>query len=443
MKIHTWVLLAVFAGCTASHTASTPAGATHAAALPFIEDDYPRALAEAKKRGLPLFVDAWAPWCHTCVFMREHVLTDPELAPLASKFVWLSIDTEKAQNVAFLEKFPIESWPTLFVIDAKSEQAALKWLGSLTTPQLAKLLEDGERALTQANPTGDATAMLAHADRLNGERKAAEAAKAYRAAIDGAPADWPQRSRAVESMIAALYQAKDQEACAKTAMKETPSMPRSPSFANAVAMGLWCTVIAGDKAPWHAEAVNALLPLLRESVALPGLLSDDRSGLYELLVELSPAAEKPVIAREWLAFLETEAAKAKTPEARTAFDSHVALAAIAAEEPARAIAPLELSERELPNDYNPAARLALVYKELGQYDAALAASNRALKKVYGPRKLRVLETKASIEALAGQPAKALQTLESALSYAGSLPEAQRNPKLVARIESELQKLKTK
>lgn len=30
--------------------------------LPFINDDYGRALAEAKARNLPLFIEAWAPW---------------------------------------------------------------------------------------------------------------------------------------------------------------------------------------------------------------------------------------------------------------------------------------------------------------------------------------------------------------------------------------------
>lgn len=30
--------------------------------LPFIEDDYPRALEQARARKLPLFIEAWAPW---------------------------------------------------------------------------------------------------------------------------------------------------------------------------------------------------------------------------------------------------------------------------------------------------------------------------------------------------------------------------------------------
>lgn len=32
------------------------------AALPFIADDYARALAAARARQIPLFIEAWAPW---------------------------------------------------------------------------------------------------------------------------------------------------------------------------------------------------------------------------------------------------------------------------------------------------------------------------------------------------------------------------------------------
>jgi hypothetical protein len=40
-------------------------GASAAAAAPAreaIQDDYPRALAAAKERSVPILVDAWAPW---------------------------------------------------------------------------------------------------------------------------------------------------------------------------------------------------------------------------------------------------------------------------------------------------------------------------------------------------------------------------------------------
>lgn len=44
----------------ARETARQPGAAP--LALPFIKDDYPRALSQASARKLPLFVDAWAPW---------------------------------------------------------------------------------------------------------------------------------------------------------------------------------------------------------------------------------------------------------------------------------------------------------------------------------------------------------------------------------------------
>jgi hypothetical protein len=40
--------------------AATPAFAKEV--LPFIDNDYAKALARAKAKNVPLFVDAWAPW---------------------------------------------------------------------------------------------------------------------------------------------------------------------------------------------------------------------------------------------------------------------------------------------------------------------------------------------------------------------------------------------
>lgn len=41
--------------------AAAPAAAA-GGGLKWISDDYPKAVAEAKARGVPIFVDAWAPW---------------------------------------------------------------------------------------------------------------------------------------------------------------------------------------------------------------------------------------------------------------------------------------------------------------------------------------------------------------------------------------------
>ena len=52
------------ASTTAPANAVTTKSATSAwkPAVPFIEDDFGRALALAKERKLPVFIEGWAPW---------------------------------------------------------------------------------------------------------------------------------------------------------------------------------------------------------------------------------------------------------------------------------------------------------------------------------------------------------------------------------------------
>ena len=147
--------------------------------------------------------------------MRAYVFTDRALERQAGRFVWLSVDTEKAQNAAFLEKYPIEAYPTLLVIDSGSEQAVLRWIGSATVPQLDKLLDDGERAMLSEG--SDADALLATADRLLGADKKTDAAAAYKDAIAKAPAGWHGRDRAVESLLGLLSVPGSFKECVETA----------------------------------------------------------------------------------------------------------------------------------------------------------------------------------------------------------------------------------
>jgi hypothetical protein len=56
-RLRTFPVLFLLA--SAALAASPPAGSP---VLPFIDDDYGKALSLAREKKLPIFVEAWAPW---------------------------------------------------------------------------------------------------------------------------------------------------------------------------------------------------------------------------------------------------------------------------------------------------------------------------------------------------------------------------------------------
>lgn len=372
--------------------------------------------------------------------MRATVWPDPALAKHAGRFVWLSINTEEEKNAAFVERSNILGYPTFLVIDSATEAIAMRWFGSLTVRQVERLLDDGERAVA-AIERPEASGAIVRADRLGADGQWAEAAALYAEALAAAPASGPERARLVESLVAALSNTDDSERCAALAVAEAPAIERGPSFASVVVTGLGCANGAPDEATWKAPAVAKLLPLVEEALAIESVLADDRSSIYGELVshrkDTGDAAGAKALAERWLAFLEAQAAKATGVEARAAFDSHRVAAALELDDPGRAIPALETSERDLPDDYNPPARLAVLYRAAGRLPDALAASDRALARAYGPRKLRIYLTRADVLSDMGDAAAAKQALEAALAFAGTLPEAQRPTRLVEQLETRL------
>ena len=373
--------------------------------------------------------------------MRATVLRDPALVKMAGRFVWLEIDTEKEGNAGFLEKFPIEVWPTFLVIDPVTEKPVLKWLGTATAADLSGLLADGERAV-KGGPGESADGLLARADRENAAGRGAEAVALWEKALAAGGPSWPRRSRTLESVVAGLQSAGEPRRCAEVALAEAPGMARGQSFANVVSMGLSCAT--GTDEPWGKAASAKLEPLVVEAVKLPGVLADDRAGLHDVLVTAREKAgdEKGARARaeEAWTFLVAERAAGTTPESRTMLDSWIVGTAMDLHDPARAIPLLLESEKAAPADYNPPYRLAALYLELKRTDEALAASDRALPLAYGPRKIRVLAQRATILEAKGDLPGARKALEAAISYAGTLPKAQQNPRLVKRLEDRLKKL---
>jgi tetratricopeptide (TPR) repeat protein len=373
--------------------------------------------------------------------MRATVLRDPALVKMAGRFVWLDIDTEKEGNAGFLEKFPIEVWPTFLVIDPVTEKPVLKWMGTATAEDLTRLLADGERAVKGGAGEG-ADALLARGDRENGAGRTAEAVALWEKALAAGGPKWPRRSRTLESLVIGLQASGEPRRCAEVALAEAPGMARGQSFANLVSLGLSCA--NGADAPWARTAAAGLEPLAAEAVKLPGVLADDRAGLYDALAEARTKAgdEKGAKARteEAWRFLVAERAAGKTPEARTMLDSWIVGAAMDLHDPGRAVPLIAESEKAAPKDYNPPFRLAILYLELKRNDEALSANGRALALAYGPRKIRVLTQRSSILEAKGDGAGARTAIEEAIAYAGTLPKAQQNPRTVERLEARLKKL---
>jgi tetratricopeptide (TPR) repeat protein/thiol-disulfide isomerase/thioredoxin len=414
--------------------------------LDFVEDDYPKALATARSLGKPLFVDAWAPWCHTCLSMRAYVFPDEAMRPLATDFVWLALDTEKPESAAFLEKYKMQVWPTLWVIDPKTEAPVLKWLGSATAKELVGILQDTKAGVTNGDSQGEAGAALVRGHQASAAGKREDAVREYKAALAAAPPHWNKRAAAVEALVSRLDELRLDAECTETALAEMAKIPPGTSLANVGLLGLGCARRSPEGTPQRKSA--PLLARAVEQIALDEgvpILADDRSGLFEETVDARredhDTAGAKALAARWADFLERQARAAANPSARAVFDAHRMLAYLALGDPARAVPMLTESEKDFPKDYNPPARLAKVYLELGRFDDGVRTIERAMLLAYGPRKMRFFLLKADLLVAKGDKPGSLVALQEAVAYGASLPMAERPTRDLAEIEKRISTLR--
>jgi len=376
--------------------------------------------------------------------MRAFVFTDKALERQAGRFVWLSVNTEKRENAPVLAKFPVKVWPSFFVIDPATEKIVFRWVGGATTPQMVKILDDGAKSAGGGKASG---AFLADADRLFAEGKNAEAAAAYREALKTLRKDSPSYARTVESLLFALSSSGQPEVCAATARDVFANLANSPSAANVAGSGLDCALAMKDGDPKKAALVTALAADARSVIegSKTGLAADDVSGVYQTLAEERGAAKDEAgrknVLEGWVAYLEGEAARAKTPAERTVFDAHLTTVCVALGQPERGVPALLASEKDFPDDYNPPQRLAILYGAMKKYDEALAASDRAMALAYGPRKLVVYRTRADLFKKKGDFEAARKTLQEMLAFAEALPAEQRSDRTIASIRKQLEEAK--
>jgi tetratricopeptide (TPR) repeat protein len=376
--------------------------------------------------------------------MRAFVFTDSALTSRAGQFVWLELNVDEETNAAHRERLAVEALPTFFVIDPADESVVMRRVDGMSVAEMGSFLDEARAAASGAAPSTPAEAALLRADRLNGEGKRAEAVVAYREAIRQAPASWSPYGRAVVALLFLQQSLKENAACLAEARETLPRLTGSPASVMVARSGLDCALGLGKDDTARAAAVAEMELATRKTVqdASLGAAADDVSSSYLSLIEARKDAGDAAGARKdteaWAAFLEEQAAGAKTKEQRAVFDSHRMSAYIELSQPERAIPMLKESERELPDDYNPPARLAVVYLATKSLDEALAASNRALPKVSGPRRVRVLQTRSDIFAARGDAALSREALEQALACAEALPAGQRSEGQITALKKKLE-----
>ncbi|HSK03429.1 MAG TPA: thioredoxin family protein, partial [Kofleriaceae bacterium] len=166
--------------------------------LAWIHDDYAAAVACAKAKDVPIVLDLWAPWCHTCLSMQTTVFTDRSFEAVAGKFVFAALDTDREVNAAAVAKFPLSAWPTFYVI-GPDEAVLARFPGAASVAQFHAFLEAGARA--RAGGAAGADARMLSGERALAAKDLATAEGELAAALAAAPADWPRRPDALVSLI--------------------------------------------------------------------------------------------------------------------------------------------------------------------------------------------------------------------------------------------------
>ena len=111
----------------------------------FVESDWKKALAEAKKQNKPIFLDAYTTWCGPCRMLKQHTFTDKAVAEYFNKnFINVALDMEKGDGLAVAEKYQIRAYPTLIITDADQKSVSISegYIGPGELMQFGKYVID-------------------------------------------------------------------------------------------------------------------------------------------------------------------------------------------------------------------------------------------------------------------------------------------------------------
>ena len=412
---------------------ATPAPQPMPVKNPIIADDYAAAAAEGKASGRAVFVEVWAPWCHTCLSMKNFVLPDPAVAALAARVVFSTIDSDRPDNAAFMGRYEVNTWPTLFVIDPQDDAVLGLWQGAASVEELRDFVNDAVDARDAKLAPGGPLALMIEAKRAHAAGSWTVAGEHYRRAAKLAPGSWSRLSEARAGAQYVEYKQGHWNRCATMGAAQVASIEGAAVPADYAWVLLFCASKLGpEDRPLQVQATAAAIAKLKEHTDNPPADAsvDDRSDALSIysgaLMRIGDRVGARRATLRQVALLEAAAAKAPGPKEAATFDYARMGAYLELGRGQDAVALLSRRSEQLPDAYEPRARLAQALISLGRLDEALEPLDAAIAKSYGPRRLRYFAMKADLQAKRGDRRAAIEIRQALLKAHQELPEAVRN-----------------
>lgn len=411
-----FVLAGLSFSCASSAPADPDAVSRLAADRPvtFVEGDFATALSRASAENKLVFVDAWAPWCHTCLSMRDVVLSRPELARFERSYVFVALDTDREDSAAFLERYRMRVWPTFFVLAPESGSVLAMHGGAMSLEEITRLLEAGLTNRKAGLKRSPGALVLARAHEAYVVKDMARAASLYEEAASLLGNE--RRTEALLGAMRALSEVGDAARCATYGREHAAKVPGSAAPVDFLYYLRSCAekLPEGDDRSASLAVVRARILALVEAPP-PGASADDKADALAVAADVvrkegDDAAAKRFEERR-LALLELAARDAKTPAMAQVHDYERLMALIALGRAEEGVTLLAGRTRQLPGSYEAHARHAQALIAAGKSKEALVAIDRAIALSYGPRRLGYLARKADALGKLGDRAAQIATLQ--------------------------------
>jgi len=166
----------------------------------------PDAQAQSKAKSRPILLDFHAPWCYSCYYMEQNVLSKPDFEKRAEKLVPVTVDVDTPRGNDLQQKYHVTFLPTYVVLSPGGDRELGRIIGEQTEADFLDKLS----ALTGGRATDDAEFMARRA-----KIKAGDVAELRRALAGTADCRTPYAVEYGEPSVAKLPPTRKSELLAK------------------------------------------------------------------------------------------------------------------------------------------------------------------------------------------------------------------------------------